>query len=90
MAGEQPDKEFESWARLCKLGNLNSPTTRQLYENRRLTVQDYIGRFRRSSINEVLPEEAKTIPVEEALKIGRVGNTNIRKLLTDTRDKFQK
>lgn len=47
----------------------------------------YIGRFRRSSINEVLPEEAKTISVEEALKIGRVGNKNIRKLLTDNRDK---
>jgi hypothetical protein len=90
VAIEQPDPELENWARECKLGNLNSPTTRQLYENRYLTVQEYIGQFRKASLNATLPEEAKTISVEDAMKMGRVNNVNIRKLLTDQRDKFKK
>ncbi|NEO16292.1 MULTISPECIES: hypothetical protein [unclassified Moorena] len=90
MAVEQPDKEFEDWAKQCKLGNLNSPITGQLYKNRSLTVQEYIARFRRANINQVLPDEAKTMTVEEALKAGRVAGINIRKLLTDNREKFKK
>jgi len=90
VAVEQPDKAFEDWAKQCKLGNLNSPTTSQLYEYRFLSVQEYIARFRRGKINQVLPEEAKTMTVEEALQAGRVAQINIRKLLTDNREKFQK
>jgi len=82
--------EFENWARQCKLGNLNSPTTQQLYANRYLTVQQYISQFRKSILNAIVPEEAKNLTVEEALKLGRVGGVNIRKLLTDKREKFSK
>lgn len=87
---QQPDEDFERWAKKHNQGNLNSPTTRRLCENCQMTVEEYIGKFRKGSINEVLPAEAKNMTVEDALKVGRVGGKNIRKLLTDTRDKFQK
>lgn len=89
MTGEELDREFQAWATERKL-NPNSSTTRQLYENRYLTVQDYIGRFRRGNINAVLPETAKSMTVEDAIKVGRIENINIRKLLIDNRDKFQR
>lgn len=88
---QQPlDSDFERWARDHNQGNLNSPTTRQLYKNRMMTVEEYISQFRTASIKAVLPTEAKTMTVEDALKVGKVGNINVRKLLTDNRDKFQK
>ncbi|GAA6622634.1 hypothetical protein [Scytonema sp. NUACC26] len=87
---ELPDSDFERWAREHNQGNLNSPTTRQLYENRLLTVEEYISQFRRATIKAVLPTEAKTMTVEDALKVGKIGTINVRKLLTDNRDKFQK
>jgi hypothetical protein len=89
MTDEAPEQEFHAWATERKL-NPNSPTTRQLYENRHLTVQDYVGRFRRGIINAILPDVAKSMSVEDAIKVGRVENVNIRKLLTDNRDKFQR
>lgn len=48
------------------------------------------NRFRRATIKTVLPTEAKTMTVEDALKVGKIGAINVRKLLTDNRDKFQK
>ncbi|MGD2184120.1 hypothetical protein [Lusitaniella coriacea] len=90
MATEHTNPEFENWARERKLGNLKSPITRRLYENRNLTVQEYISQFRKASLNAILPEEAKLMSVEDAIEMGRVGNVNIRKLLTDQRDKFTK
>lgn len=89
MTDERPDEEFEDWSREHKLSP-NSSTTRQLYENRYFSVQEYIGRFRKASINAILPEEAREMPVGEAIKIGIIGKINIRKLLTDNREKFQK
>lgn len=88
MTDEVPEQEFHAWATERKL-NPNSPTTHQLYENRYLTVQDYIGRFRRGTLNAILPEIAKLMSVEDAIKVGRVENVNVRKLLIDNRDKFQ-
>jgi hypothetical protein len=82
--------ELETWARQCKLGNPNSPTTQQLYVNRNLTVRQYISQFRKSSLNAIVPETAKNFTVEEALKLGRIGEVNIRKLLIDRREKFSK
>lgn len=87
---EPPLPDFERWAREHNQGNLNSPTTRQLYENRLLTVEEYISQFRKATIKTVLPAEAKTMTVEDALKVGKIGAINVRKLLTDNRDKFQK
>lgn len=86
---EQHDSEFENWAKKCKL-NLNSLTTSQLYEHRTLTVQEYISRFRRGNIKSVLPEAAKSMTVEEALRQGKVDNVDIRKLMIQKRKKFQK
>ena len=83
------ENDYENWAAKRKLGS-QSLTTQQLYENRFLSVQDYIIQFRKSAINSILPEEAKSIAVEDALSIGRIGNINIRKLLTDNREKFKK
>jgi hypothetical protein len=89
MTDEAPEQKFYAWSVERKL-NPNSPTTRQLYEQRYLTVQDYIGRFRRGTINAILPELARSMSVEDAIKVGRVENVNIRKLLIDNRDKFQR
>ncbi len=86
---EASEQDYERWAIARKLG-ANSLTTQQLYENRTLSVQDYISQFRRAAINAILPEEAKALTVEVALKIGRIGNVNVRKLLTDNREKFNK
>lgn len=90
IVNQQLNSEFERWAREHNQGNLNSPTTRQLYENRQISVEEYIGKFRKGGISEVLPAEAKNMSVENALKAGIVGGKNLRKLLTDNRDKFQK
>ncbi|MBP0018963.1 MAG: hypothetical protein J7647_15620 [Cyanobacteria bacterium SBLK] len=86
---EQHDSDFENWAKKCKL-NLNSPTTSQLYEYRMLTVQEYISRFRRGNIKAVLPNTAKSMTVEEALRQGKVEKVDIRKLMIQKRKKFQK
>ena len=85
---EQPDKEFERWAREHNEGNLNSPTTRQLYEHRHFTVEEYIAKFRKGRIIRVLPAEARTLSVEQALKTETVGGKNIRKLLKQYSGQF--
>jgi len=81
-------KDYEDWCRAHNLGNTNSPISRQLYENRALTVETYIGKFRKGGVKGVLPSEAKNMTVAEALKRGRIGNVNVRKLITNLRDKF--
>lgn len=83
------NRKIAAWAKERKL-NPSSATTQQLYENRNSTIQAYVSEFRKGRINEVLPEEAKEMLVEDAIKLGRIGNVNIRKLLIDSRDKFQK
>jgi hypothetical protein len=80
---------IEQWAKKLRL-NPDSSTTQQLYDNRHLTVIEYIAKFRKGSINEVLPSEAKAISVEEALEKRFIGGINIRKLLASGREKFKK
>lgn len=80
---------IERWARKFNL-NPHSTTTQHLYENRHLTVEEYIGQFRRGSIKAVLPDEAKQLTLEDALQQSVVGNVNIRKLLISNRQKFKK
>jgi hypothetical protein len=80
---------LERWAQRLKL-NPDSETTKQLYENRHMSVEAYVGRFRRGRLNEVLPAEALQMTVEEALRQQVVGGRNLRKLLASTREKFQK
>ena len=83
-------KEYMTWCRRVGQSNLDSPTTQQLYQYRHATVQRYISRFRRGQIATVLPVEAQTMTVEDALLKRRVGGVNIVKLLTDRRDKFRR
>jgi len=70
--------------------NQASSTTRQLYDNRLLSVEQYVIRFRKSGIQRKLPGEALSLTVEAALAVKRIGNVNVRKLLVDLRDKFVK
>lgn len=86
---ETSDQHYEQWAADRNLGS-QSLTTQQLYEHRLLTVRDYISQFRKASINSVLPEVAKSLTVEDALALGKIEDINVRKLLTDNRDKFKK
>lgn len=80
---------IERWARKMKM-NPNSPTTQQFYANRHLTVEEYIAKFRKGRVKQVLPEEAKTMSVEEALQKRKVGGRSIRKLLGSGHSKFRK
>ncbi len=80
---------LEQWSKQLKL-NPDSDTTKQLYRYRHLAVQEYVGRFRKGALNEVLPGEALQLTVEEALKQGIVGGRNLRKLLASGREKFRK
>jgi hypothetical protein len=86
---DEPRVELEAWARERKLNAL-SATTQQLYAFRHQTVREYVSQFRKSSLNAVLPDEARLMSVEDALRGGRVNDINIRKLLTDNREKFRK
>ena len=70
----------EHLARKLKL-NVNSPTTRQVLNSLDDPVSDFVGRFRRGSINRELPSEVLGMTVEEALK----HSSKVRKLLVDSR-----
>ncbi len=58
-----------------------SPTSPAV-SHRHLTVDDFIGKFRKGSVRNEIPGEFLGQTVEEAL---RSGNTTVRKLLTDGR-----
>ncbi len=73
--------DITEWARRHHL-NAQSATTRNLFANRHMTVGNFVARFRKGSIREVLPSEYLEMTVEEALERG--GST-IRKLLTSRR-----
>jgi hypothetical protein len=53
-------------------------------------VQQYLGKYRKGRIKDILPTDALDMTVEEALRKGKVQGVNVRKLITDTRDKFLK
>jgi hypothetical protein len=73
-----------------KLGNPASETNQQLFENRTAAVSAYVGMFKKGGVNSKLPATAKTMTVEQALIAGEVDDVNVRKLLTDLREKFNK
>jgi hypothetical protein len=80
---------LELWAQQVKL-NADSITTQQLFACRTMSVQEYVSRFRKGRLREVLPTEALSMSVEVALQQRMVGGVNLRKLLTAQREKFQK
>jgi hypothetical protein len=55
-----------------------------------MRVEEFIAQHRRGSVKGVLPEAAKSMTVEEALRKGEVGDVNVKKLLTSKRKKFRK
>lgn len=63
---------LEDWARNLKL-NPDSLTAQQLYTHRHLTVEQYIGKFRKGRLSRVLPTEALSMSVEEVLRKKIVG-----------------
>jgi hypothetical protein len=84
-----PDKDdYEQWCRRYNIGD--APVTKQLYENRKSTVREYVSRYRKAGINQVLPGEAENMSVEDALRVKIVGGVNIRKLITSGNEKFRK
>lgn len=56
-------------------------TSQQLYVNRHLTVEEFVGKFRKARLNRILPSEALKMTVEEALSRKIVSQKNVRKLL---------
>ena len=83
--------DFNIFLKKTKLGGgINSPTNIQLYENRFMTVQEYLGKFRKGSVKAVVPDGAMQMTVQDALRAGHVDGVDIRKLLNNHRDKFQK
>ena len=77
---------LDAWAKKVRL-NPNSPTTQQLFNNRYLTVQEYISRFRGGRVNREMPGEALNMTVDQALRLkGKIGS-KVRKLLIDNRFK---
>jgi hypothetical protein len=75
------DNQLKALAKKLNL-NINSPTTKQLLENIKLSCSDFISRFRSPKIRGEFPGEFLNKTVEEALKSA---NTTVRKLLTDSR-----
>ena len=64
----------------------NSSTTRQVFENRNLTADKYIEKFRDAGVRDVFPKEYMQKTVEECLNVNKsFGGTTLRKLLTNGR-----
>lgn len=90
LAVDPNDRQYQNWLRKVKLGNPASETNQQLFENRAKTVQEYVSLFKKGGMNSKLPDGAKALTVEQGLQAGEVENVNVRKLLTDLREKFNK
>ncbi len=77
------DYSEEDFELATELGlKLRSPTGRRLYDNRRLTVSEYISRFLKASVRSRIGGEYLEVTIQEALISG---NTTVIKLLKDTR-----
>jgi hypothetical protein len=84
-----PDNnDYEQWCRRHNIGD--TPVTKQLYDNRKSTVREYVSKYRKGGINQVLPGEAENMTIEEFLKVKFVGGVNVRKLVTSSNEKFRK
>ncbi|MEV5749975.1 hypothetical protein AB0L00_19310 [Actinoallomurus sp. NPDC052308] len=81
-AEAQLKRQLENQARKLRL-----PADSIAFRYRNLTVEDYAGRFLRGGVWRELGSEYRQMTVEEALK---TGNSKVRKILTDLRDKFRK
>lgn len=90
LAVDPKNRDYQNWLRKVKLGNPASETNQQLFEQRAATVEAYVGMFKKGGVNSKLPTTAKSMTVEQALIAGEVDSVNVRKLLTDLRDKFNK
>jgi hypothetical protein len=75
------DRDTKAFLRRVGL-NERSSTAQVLAEHRRLSVDAFVGEFRRGSIRRQIPSEFLNVTVEDAL-LSR--NSTVRKLLTDER-----
>ena len=95
LPGDRALEKLKEVRKFMQKTNLNGdPSSAQnmfLFENRGLTVQQFLGKYRAGGVKGVMPGEALGMTVEEALRVkGGVGGVNVRKLLLDLRDKFVK
>jgi hypothetical protein len=77
-------KELEGWAKTHGIPT-SGAVIQQLYDNRALTLEQYANKFKRASggpSKERIPHEARKITVDEALKRGKVGTVDVRKMLS--------
>lgn len=81
-AEEQLKRQLEQQARKLRL-----PVDSIAFRYRNLTVEQYASRFLRGGVWGRLGNEWRNMTVEDALKSG---NSTVRKILTDLRDKFRK
>ena len=85
---------IEQWSKKLKM-NPNAPTTQRLYENRHLTIAEYVAKFRRGRNVRRIPSRVLTFTIEELLMTvrssrGIVEGVNVRKILIDLREKFER
>jgi hypothetical protein len=88
-----PDPETEArraWCRQVDLSDPDSDTARGLYNLRNQTIQSLVDTgVLVGGIKERLPTNAYNLTIDEALRIGRFEGVNVRKFVTDQRDKFR-
>jgi len=79
-----------AWCASVNVNDPDSPTARGLYQARGRTIQQLVGDgVLVGGIAGRLPTDAFAVTVEQALRVGRFQGVNIRKFVTDNRDKFR-
>jgi hypothetical protein len=79
-----------AWCRSVNINNPDSDTAMGLYRSRNDEIQSLIGAgVLVASVARALPGPALTNTVDWALRIGRFEGVNVRKFVTDQRDKFR-
>ena len=90
---ENADPELEertAWCRSVNIGDPNSETAIDLFKLRNDTIQTMIDKgILVGSVKERIPSQALSLTITDALRKGRFENVNIRKFVTDQRDKFR-
>jgi RHS repeat-associated protein len=79
----------EKWGKARGL-NMDSKFSQLLYQWKDKTVQEFLAAHRAGAIKQVMPAEALSMKVGDALKQGKIGKVDVGKLLKDNRDKFCK
>jgi len=90
VAADPDNVPRRAWCREVNLNQPDSETAKGLYAARNNTIQSLIGSgVLVASVGRRLPDEALHNTVDWALRIGRFQDVNVRKFVTDQRDKFR-